>query len=226
MRIARSWLVAGVLLAATAAGATPPPTPTRTTTWTPARTPTETSTPAPGTPTRTAPPTITGTALPTARIPVEMLQWVTPAPTPPSDPRCVYVLRSDVNLPACVPVGSVGGGGTPTPCLSETIATTASADTAESAGTLAAGATVVNCLATTMAAVPGGYDVGLHGAPLLWGTVHGAASESNALDPTRPIGVRMIEDESVVVTSRRSNGFADNDGRISLSCWCAAQGGP
>lgn len=223
MRLGLRWLAAGLLFAATAAGAAPPSTPTRTQTWTPKATATATVPPATATATTTPPPTTTGTLLPSARIPPELIQWVTPAPTPVASPRCVYVLRSDVELPECVPVDMVGGGSgaTPTPCIDEQVPTFLSGPRIWTTGLLPAGSLVDECIAQTAVAVNGGYTIGLNGADDLWGAVSGTVGSSNLTDVTMANPVRITLDEVVTLSSTHATGlFQDNTGRIDVRCRC------
>ena len=123
-RFAFFWLIASALCVASAARALPPSTPTRTATWTalPQQSPTSAMTP---TATETALPTLTGTPLPVSRIKPELIEWPSPAPTPPATPSCVLVLRLDNLLPECIPLnnGSLGGGPWKCPTVSIAAAT-------------------------------------------------------------------------------------------------------
>lgn len=238
MRPRSRWLVAGLLLAATTAGAAPPSTPTRTQTWTPKATATDTVPPATPTATRTAPPTITGTLLPSVRIPPELIQWVTPAPTPVASPRCVYVLRSDVLLPECVPLDMVGGGGG---CLteqgatrcpkawSEDVSTSPAASYVDTTTPLPAGSIVERCFARTLATLntstSAGVSVGTDGADHLWGTVTGAVGSTNTADTHWPSRFAIYTDTAVRVSAKGGGTFTDNTGVVRIVCFYVQLGG-
>jgi len=210
-------------------------TPTRTATATSTRTRTSSSTPTrtqtptvTQTRTRTATPTQTGTRTATPEevnvINANGVVFKFPAPAPTGAP--LIVLDDGKNIGYRKDGGGGGGGGgpgsTPTPCINEEVATVDGSPSVFTLGVLAGGSLVDECIAETSATVDGGYEVGLTGAPDMWGTVGGVVGNDNLNDLTIADPLRIAgSDDVVLLTSTHASGdFQDDTGRIEVKCRC------